>query len=42
MNHLLAADLIRLEHAELVRRLGRDRHAATTRAARTLRRRTTR
>ncbi|MEU5724596.1 MULTISPECIES: hypothetical protein [unclassified Micromonospora] len=35
MNHLLAADLIELERAELVRRLRRDRHVATVRAIRT-------
>jgi len=43
MNHLLTADLIELERAELVRRLRRDRHAAAVRAARIpLRRRTAR
>ncbi|MCW3816622.1 hypothetical protein ONA91_19440 [Micromonospora sp. DR5-3] len=35
MNHLLAADLIQLERAELVRRLRRDRHTAAVRATRT-------
>ncbi|SCL27700.1 hypothetical protein GA0070624_3554 [Micromonospora rhizosphaerae] len=35
MNHLLTAELIELERAELVRRLRRDRHAATVRATRT-------
>lgn len=39
MYHLLTADLIELERAELVRRLRRDRHTAAVRAARTARRR---
>ncbi len=34
MNHLLTAELIRLERAELTRRLRRERHAATVRAPR--------
>lgn len=34
MNHLLTAELFELERAELVRRLRRDRHTATVRAAR--------
>ncbi|MEW2331443.1 hypothetical protein AB0880_26975 [Micromonospora chersina] len=43
MNHLLTAELVRLERAGLVRRLRRDRHAATVRATRSpLRRRTAR
>ncbi|MFE9694487.1 hypothetical protein [Micromonospora sp. NPDC005806] len=41
MNHLLTAELYQLERAELVRRLRRDRHAATVRGTRTTRRRRT-
>ena len=42
MNHLLTADLIQMERAELVRRLRRDQHAAAVRATRLPRRRTAR
>lgn len=43
MNHLLTAELFEMERAELVRRLRRDRHAATVRATcRPVRRRTAR
>ncbi|MFU8874645.1 hypothetical protein [Micromonospora sp. SL4-19] len=41
MNHLLTAELIEMERAELVRRLRRDRHAATVRATRSGRHRRT-